>query len=97
MRTVWRSAMSEADKNEAHLLDFFDTKTPSKQTIIFKISDVIFDIGSHELTKEVLGKRRSLGMWLYLRMKVGPAKIPGFDISIHTATIPYRYLATRTE
>lgn len=85
------------DQNEANLLKFFKTKTPSKQTIIFKISDVIFDIGAHELTKEVLGKRRSLGMWLYLRMKIGPAKIKGFDISIHTATVPYRYLATRTE
>ena len=55
------------------------------------------DSVSHELTKEVRGKRRSLGMWLYLRLKHGPAKIEGFNISIHTATAPYRYLATRTE
>ena len=88
--------MNEVDTNEAHLLKFFKTKTPTKRTIVFKISDV-FDVGRDELTKKVLGKRRSLGMWLYLRMKYGPAKIPGFDISIHTAIIPYRYLATRTE
>lgn len=84
------------DQNEAHLLNYFKTKTPTKRTIVFKISDV-FDVGRMELTKEVLGKRRSMGMWLYLRQKHGLAKIKGFDISIHTAIVPYRYLATRTE
>jgi len=84
------------DSNEAHLLKYLKTKPAKKRTFVFKSSDV-FDVGRDELTKEVRGKRRSLGMWLYVRLKNGPAKIKGFDISIHTATIPYKYLATRTE
>lgn len=95
MWTMRRRAM-KADENEIHLLNYFETKPSTKQTTIFKISDVL-DVGRDELTKEVRGQRRSLGMWLYLRMKNGPAEIKGFNISIHTATVPYRYLATRTE
>lgn len=86
--------MDETDPNEAHLLEFFKTKTPTKRTIVFKMSDV-FDVGRAELTKGVRSKRRSMGMWLYLRLKRGPVQIRGFDITIYNETIPYRYLATR--
>ena len=88
--------MSDADHNEDHLMKYFMTKTPTKRTIIFKISDV-FDVGRDELTKEVRGKRRSMGMWLYLRLKGGQTQIRGFDISIQNSTIPYRYRAVRGE
>ena len=49
------------------------------------------------MTKKISSQRRVLGKWLYDRMKNHPAHVKGFDISIHTATIPYRYVATRTE
>lgn len=80
----------------ADLVKFFETKPTHKQTFIFKVRDVYPPpMGKgHYIDTESVRKRKSLGVWLYRNMKP-IATIPGFNISLYMAVIPYRYLATR--
>lgn len=82
---------------EQHLLDHFNSKPPAKKTCIFKTSDIYIASQGRPMSKKISSQRRILGKWLYDRMKTHPAHVKGFDISIHTATTPYRYIAIRTE
>lgn len=88
--------MGYGDKVKADLLTFFESKPPHKQTVTFNTSD-IHPSSKRNLNTEIKGKRRKLSKWLYDNMEKGPATVEGYEITVHTATVPYRYIARKVK
>lgn len=77
-----------------HILDYLRTKPQHKKTIIFSTHDIF--ISDHKsLTRETKAKRRSLGTWLFWRMKSGSMILGEYVITVAVARSPFKYQAER--
>lgn len=86
----------EPDLIEAALVEFFKTKPKHKKTTVFMTSDLYLTPRTG-LTTEIKGARRRLAKWIFDRTEEGPTEIKGYKIRVHTATVPFRYEATRMQ
>ena len=83
----------QACKQEWDLMDYL-TET-DKASTIFTVRWLYPSDRSKKATNGVMGKRKSLSIWLSRRLKKGPYRIGEFEIVVFNKTNPIKYVATR--